>query len=105
MDQGERALSARIAEAGSIQAARSDCEHVLAVRLAEARGARSTKWLSGSMFEEGSWRVARSTSLEEAKRARPGRGYGAEPPAPIRVKSRGDDDMPPLMPSGREVKL
>lgn len=99
-DQGRTALAMRIREAESVDRARADCTHVLAVREAEALFKAETKWLSGSMFEERGWRTALAASLAEAKRRAPARA-AAYPPDLRVVKHDDADDMPPIRPALR----
>lgn len=63
-DPGERELSQRIGESGTD--AEANCDHVLAVAEAEARGSRSVKWLTGGIFSAQNWRRMLGTTPREA---------------------------------------
>jgi hypothetical protein len=73
-DRGKAELAARIREIGNLERARADCEHVLAVRVDEARAKRELKWLTGAIFGVDSMRAALGSSRQEAKRAKPSSG-------------------------------
>jgi hypothetical protein len=61
---GERDLADRILESGAD--AEANCDHVLACAEAAARGGRTVKWLTGSLFGERQWRRMLGTTPAEA---------------------------------------
>jgi hypothetical protein len=63
-DGGERDLADRIVESGA--QAEASCEHVLACAVQAARGGRTVKWLTGSLFGEKQWRRFLGTTPAEA---------------------------------------
>lgn len=67
--EGHRELLARISEsaaAGGIDRAREDCEHVLAVCVAEARAIGSLQFFNGHQWQSKRWAVAMGMTPEEA---------------------------------------
>lgn len=91
MDQGRRQLSMRLRECPSLAEAEESVAHVLAVISAEARASRTVQWLSGSAFEERSWRTAIAKTVADAARPRHGPrsdSRGTPIPDPNRRKSK-----------------
>lgn len=63
-DPGERDLADRIVESGAD--AEANCDHVLSCAELGARGGRTVKWLTGSLFGERQWRRFLGTTPAEA---------------------------------------
>lgn len=73
----EGPLAQRISEAGTIERARADVGHVLAIAEAEARTKNTVEYLHLGMFETASWRKKLGMTLADAMRVDPKQQRGA----------------------------
>lgn len=98
-DPGELALIQRMAEPGADpDRVMADARHVIAVAASEAtrEDVRSVQWLTGSLFENRSWRRALGMTVADAKRARPAKPGEPERKPPRRADPKADAP-PPLL--------
>jgi hypothetical protein len=87
-DPGRTALGMRLRESESLDVAKENAEHVLAVLAAEARNQRTVQWITGAAFDERSWRRALGMTLADTARQRSGPRSSAisAPDEPRRLK-------------------